>query len=299
MGNMTRAIAAIQVCMLAVVTSVARAEPPAEGTRARLHLAADEAFKDGRFADARDAFLAIWEATGEREPACNVGRLSFRIGDMPRAVEFLGVCISTAPEGTKGLEDVRAELAQARAKVAEVRVRATAGTDVLVDGASRGRAPLVVYLPPGPHAIEGRSRAGSTERTIATAPGEIQIIDLQPEPEKVAPRRASGWIIASGAAGSAVMVGLGAVLAVTADRAESTADQDITGRNGCFTLNHPSCRSADRSYDAMVTMRDVSRVGFIAGASVATATLAYLLVPRGAVQVSARIGTGLQVEAVW
>lgn len=298
MGKIPRFISAIQVCGLILTAALARAEPPPEGTRARLLLSADEAMRDGRFADARDAFLAVWEATSERDAACNVGRLSFRIGDMPRGVEFLELCVSTAPEGTEDTRDARAELAQARSKVTELRVRAPRRTEVLIDGTPRGRAPLVVYVPPGSHTIGGRGPGGSEAEVLVSAtPGKTQVVELKPTPPA---GRVNGWVVAGGTVGSAALVGLGVVLTLTANRTEGAGDANLPGGNGCITIAAAHCRDADRAYATMATMRGVALVGFIAGATLATSTLAYTFYPRRRGSMSARVGaSGVLVEGAW
>lgn len=203
--------------LIAVILTTARVgaeppkEPPDEGARAKLLLRANEAMRDGRFAEARDGFLDIWEATGEHEAACNVGRLSYRVGDMPRAVEFLTLCVSygTDPEHTVG---ARLELAHARRQVAEVRVRGPAGMDVTIDGRPRGRAPVVAYLAPGAHTIRGtRAPDLSAESTATIGAGESRVIELTPTRPPTVPR-ADDRILIAGAATSAVLFGTGAGL---------------------------------------------------------------------------------------
>jgi len=292
-----RFISAMLAGALALAASLAQAEPPPEGTRARLLLSADEAMRDGRFADARDAFLAVWDATGERDAACNVGRLSFRIGDMPRAVEFLNLCVSTAPEGTEDTKDARAELAQARRKITELRVQAPKGTEVLIDGTPRGRAPLVVYVPPGVHTVAGKGPGElEAETKIGATPGKVQVVELKPKPPA---GRLNGWLVTSGVVGSAALVSLGVVLLVSAERTEQMGHENITGRNGCITLASSQCQEAARAYEATTTMRGLGVAGFIAGATLATGTLAYVLYPRGPVSLSARVGTGILVQGAW
>ena len=235
-------------------------------------------------------------ATGERDPACNVGRLSFRIGDMPRAVEFLKLCISTAPEGTDDVQDARVELAEARRQVAELRVQAPQGAEITIDGTSRGRAPVVLYVEPGSHTVRGVGRGGAeAETTITASAGKAHVVELDLKRPSARP---NGWIIAGGTTASVVFLGVGAVLTVAADHQESAGAKNITGPNGCFTLARPGCDEAGRAYGAMATMRNWSTAGWIAGASAAAGTLAYTLFPRGRVSLST-VGTGIRVEGVW
>jgi hypothetical protein len=297
MGRIRRFIGALQLAALGSVASVGRAEPPAEGQRARLLATADEAMRDGRLAEARDAFLAIWQATGERDAVCNVGRLSFRIGDMPRAAEFLERCVATAPEETEETEDSRLELMQARRHVAELRIRGPAGTDITIDGKPRGRAPLVVYLAPGGYTVRGTGPGGAeAEAAVRAAAGDSKIIKLD---LKAPAARPNGWIIVGGAAVSASLLGLGAALAVASYVQERAGDKHIPKDDtGCFTLSRRGCQEAGRAYEAMSTLRNWGAAGLVAGACAAGGTVVYSFFPRSRVSVST-VGTGIRVEAAW
>jgi hypothetical protein len=307
-GRIRRFISVLQLAALAMMPSIGRAAPPgvaeppgeaappAEGERARLLAAADAAMRDGRFADARNALLAIWEATGEREAACNVGRLSFRIGDMPRAVELLQVCVSSAPEETEEAESIRLELTQARRQVVELRVRAPSGTDIVIDGRARGRAPLVAYLPPGEHTVRGIGPKGSEALArIHGSAGESRVVELD---LTVPGARPKGWIVAGGGVASAVLLSLGGALTVASYVEKQRIDKSLPEGNGCDKLHYYGCRNTALAYEAAFTMRGWGVAGLIAGAGAAGATLTYALWPRGRVSVSTA-GAGIRVEGAW
>jgi hypothetical protein len=267
-----------------------------ESERARLLAAADAAMRDGRFADARNAWLAIWEATGERRAACNVGRLSFRIGDMPRAVELLQVCVSSAPEETEETEDTRLELMQARRHVVELRVRAPAGAEIAIDGRVRGRAPLIAYVPPGEHTLRATGPNGfEAEARIHGLAGEARVVELAPTVPSAGPE---GWILGGGALASAVLLGLGGVLTGVSYLEEARIDETLPKANGCADLGRPGCRDARPAYEAASTLRGWGVAGLVAGACTAGGTLTYALWPRGRVSVSTT-GAGIRVEGVW
>lgn len=296
MGRIRRFIGALQLAALGSVASVGRAEPPAEGQRARLLATADEAMRDGRLAEARDAFLAIWQATGERDAVCNVGRLSFRIGDMPRAAEFLERCVATAPEETEETEDSRLELMQARRHVVELRVRAPAGAEIAIDGRVRGRAPLIAYVPPGEHTLRATGPNGfEAEARIHGLAGEARVVELAPTVPSAGPE---GWILGGGALASAVLLGLGGVLTGVSYLEEARIDETLPKANGCADLGRPGCRDARPAYEAASTLRGWGVAGLVAGACTAGGTLTYALWPRGRVSVSTT-GAGIRVEGVW
>lgn len=295
MGKASRFVVASQVLALCLTTtSFLRAEALSSGGRGRLLLAAEQAMKDGRFAEARDAFLDLWEATGERDAACNIGRLSFRIGDMVRAVEFLMRCAATAREGDKDAKDVQLELAQARRQVAELRVPAPAGADVTIDGTSRGKAPVVTYVAPGQHTVAISGAGGrKAEATVHAGAGESRVVALDPK----VPSRADGRIIVAGSAVSAVFLGLGAALLVAAHQQEQSAQEQVTSENRCF-VGGSRCEGLTEAYDSAGAMRLWSTVAFIAGGATAAGTLTYALFPRTD---DARrvVGAGLVVQGSW
>ena len=296
MGKLLRIAGALHLSAIGLVSAIGRAEPPDEDGRARLELAADQAMRDGRFADARDALLAVWEATAEREVACNVGRLSFRIGDPVRAVEFLELCVSAASRPDKHTEGASLELAQARRQVLTVRVRGPEGTEVTVDGRPRGRTPLVAYLAPGPHTVRGTRPGGlEAERAVEGPAGASRVVDL----ELAAPApRADVRILGAGAAASMALIGLGAGLALGAHVEEQSGAEGGGARNGCFRLEDERCQDVAASFEAANALRVWSAVALAAGASAAAGTLTYALLPRRRVTLSA-VGTGVVVRGTW
>jgi len=296
MGKASRFVIASHVAVLCLATtSFLRAEPLSDGGRGRLLLSAEQAMKDGRFAEAREAFLDLWEATGERDAACNVGRLSFRIGDMVRAVEFLRRCAATAREGDRDAKDVQIELAQARRQVTELRVPAPAGAEVTIDGTSRGKAPLVAYVAPGQHTV-GISGAGGrkAETTVHAGAGETRVVDLHLKE----PSGADGRIIVAGGAVSAVLLGVGTALLVAAHQEEQDAKEQVASENRCFVAGGPRCEGLTDAYGSAGAMRLWSTVAFIAGGATAAGTLTYALFPHTD---SARrvVGAGLVVQGAW
>ncbi|HSO00061.1 MAG TPA: hypothetical protein VLS89_17330 [Candidatus Nanopelagicales bacterium] len=287
----------LQASLLGFFGSSGHAQELPQGSRARLLLLAEQALQDARVAEARDAYLALWVATAEREHACMAGHLSFRMKDMPRAVELLNLCVVTAPKSTDATKDARAELAQARAEVAELRVRGPEGTEVILEGDRRGVVPKVIFVMPGSHVVEGRGADGEEAAVAVSAKaGETHVVELKLERPASRP---NGWIIAGGAVSAAGLLGLGAALHVTWNAREHEAEQKIAGANGCHRLDRPECRDAQRALTGLDTMRAVSTAALIAGAGLATTTLVYTFFPRERVAVSTRVGTGITIEATW
>ncbi|WP_437304884.1 hypothetical protein [Sorangium sp. So ce388] len=143
---------------LLTLAAGAFAERPSE-TSVRLMAQAHAAVDEGRLADARDLWMAVWKVERSQVAACNIGALSFRLGEAPAAVRWLSLCkeIMRKPRtpGERALYESRlADLARARQLVGELRVVAPAGAAVTVDGEPvelEGGEPVPVL--PGRHVV--------------------------------------------------------------------------------------------------------------------------------------------------
>ncbi|HSO00163.1 MAG TPA: hypothetical protein VLS89_17845, partial [Candidatus Nanopelagicales bacterium] len=204
----------------------------------------------------------------------------------------------TAPKGAD-VKDARAELAQARAQVTELRVRGPEGTEVFLAGDRRGVVPLVLHVAPGSHLVEGRGKDGEdTTIKVSAAPGETRLIDLDLDLDQP-PTGPRGWIIAGGVVSSGALLGLGAALRFVGSTQEQQASQRLAGTNGCIMLNRAECQEAQHAFTGLDATRTVSTAAMIAGASLAAVTFVYTFYPRERVAVSTKVGTGLTIEASW
>ncbi|XXX75278.1 hypothetical protein WMF30_47285 [Sorangium sp. So ce134] len=145
---------------------------------------ANAAVDEGRLADARDLWMAVWKVDRSQVAACNVGALSYRLGEAPAAVRWLSLCkeIMRAP-GTpreRELYESRlADLARARQLVGEVRVVAPAGAAVTIDGEPvelEGGAPVPVL--PGRHVVRASSNGRTAVAEVEVARGRTREVTL-------------------------------------------------------------------------------------------------------------------------
>lgn len=182
---------------------------------AELRKRGNEAVKDGRRAEAIEAWLEAYKLIPSRVLACAIGRTMMlgRANGLGGAL-WLTRCVNMAPIPEHSDKDAAKELAAqqeeivlrdlARARVGALRVITDKDADVHVDGRTVGKAPLddEVFLEPGLYrvAVSLGSRSRSIE--VRLSPGESRTVELSlPSP----PNRA---LLYSGIGGGIVNLGL-------------------------------------------------------------------------------------------
>ncbi|KYF72375.1 hypothetical protein [Sorangium cellulosum] len=312
--NLRHAVASALAAALLSTSAGALAEPPS-GARDRLVAQAHTAVDEGRLADARELWMAAWKLERSQVAACNIGALSFRIGDMPAAVRWLSLCkeIMRAPRtpDERALHESRlVDLARARQLAGELRVVAPAGATVTIDGAPaeiEGDRPIPVE--PGRRvvraALDGRTATaevdvprGETREVRLTFPPPPEPQRPEPEAQRAAPAGPaappparpgpSTALVVGGVGLSATLAALGGVMLVGAEKREEAilASARAAGPNGCFRLTWPVCQHAASARDDMRTFRAIGVAGVITGGAVLAATLGYTFYPRGQTEVS-------------
>jgi hypothetical protein len=307
------------------------AAPPDRGPRGDLIRSANQAVDDGRYADARDAWLRIWELDRSRVAACNIGELSVRIGDMPIAAEFLAICVRRAqedPEPERQREEGHVlSLARARQAVGTLTFRVRDGADITVDGRPLGRAPLdhEVFVAPGSHRVRAVQGGELGEVAVEVPAGAERRVDVPlaapptpaPQPRRAPPRQApqprqappprqapdrpQGWLVVAGFAISSALLVTGTGLLITSIVHESRGDDLIPKVNGCY-FSLPQCQGARAAYESVEPYRSAGAGALIASAALAAGTLTYTLFPRGHGKVGVRggvVGSGIGMEGVW
>ncbi|WP_437735850.1 PEGA domain-containing protein [Sorangium sp. So ce1335] len=270
-----------------------------------------KAAKAGKWADAHAAFLAAWSLKPHYQIASNLGVACLKVGKPRDAAEYLARYLREAP-ATKVNERQLAEasLQEARSKVAAVTVQvAPEGAEVIVDGATVGRAPLAdpVFLDPGQHEV-GAKLDGYTPQTrpiAATAGGTTTVVlDLSRKPEPAAVRPAPGPRVpptpaASGdggrtavlvgggiAAGAAVIAGVAFTLVANgkaSDAEEKYRAPELAGGgdSSCWKPVEPGleqpCDRLNELVHGEYLFRNVAMWSFIGGGAVALGTLGYYL----------------------
>ncbi|WP_437950876.1 hypothetical protein WME98_08800 [Sorangium sp. So ce296] len=303
---------------LVLVPLAAGADAPPSGPKARLQRSADRAVAEGQLAEARDLWLQLWQLEPSEKAACNVGQLSFRIGDMPRAAEFLTACLERTPApadaGARERHQSRAlDLARAKQAVGALTFAVPRGAELSVDGRPVGRAPLgrAVFVAPGAHRVRAALGEAAQETTVEVRAGDARQVVLDPaaptdtgaaaarpparvEPGAAAPRppapRAPAraepgagpapGLVLLGTVASAGCVTLGAVLLARSGEHERRFDDLLERNHGGYRIAGLELQRAQRAYSAMELAEERAAVALTAGALLATATLIYAFYPR-------------------
>jgi hypothetical protein len=263
----------------------------------------------GKWDKARDLFVEAFRLKRHFQIAFSLGQAELKVGQHLSAAEHLAFFLKEAQSVPE--EDRRKAgemLDEARRHVGTLHIQVDrAGAEILVDGASMGRAPLdgEVFVAPGQRVIEARLdgfRAAREERTVAAgAPVRLSLklgtVDVERSPPPAAPtapvERRSGapeggpnmGILIGGAAASVVGIGLGAGFAIGSN-AKAACRDDTTA--DLITVRQP-CENARADF------ANVSLASFVAGGVLALGTAGYYLLTRrssrkAAVPVAAFVG---------
>lgn len=231
MGTGTPALAAAD-------DSSQNAEAERQRRYTELRKRGNKSVKEGRAAEAIEAWLEAYKLNPSHDLACAIGRTEL-LG-RASAVEgarWLTRCASLAPIPDPNAKDAALELAAqqeeiklrdlARARVSVLRVLTDNGAEVRVDGRPVGKAPLEeeVFVKPGVYwvVVSLGSRSRSVE--VRLSPGETRTVDLALPPEPRPPAPLGRVLLISGIGAGAVGLGVGIGFGVAAIHHHGQAKQ--------------------------------------------------------------------------
>ncbi|WP_437965357.1 PEGA domain-containing protein [Sorangium sp. So ce260] len=292
------------------------------GPESRLQRSADRAVAEGHLAEARDIWLQLWQVDPSERAACNVGQLSLRIGDMPRAAEFLTACLERTPApaeaGARERDQSRAlDLARAKQAVGALTFAVPPGAELSIDDRPVGRTPLgrEVFVAPGSHRVRVVLGSAATETTVEARAGEARqvVVDValaaragattataMPRPQPTAPTAGpAAGLVVLGSVASAGCVTLGAVLLARSGEHERRFNDLLEHNHGGYRIAGLELQHAQRAYVAMERAEERAAVALTAGAILAAGTLVYAFFPRSQGPRLTAAGTRLHLEATW
>ncbi|WP_437597845.1 hypothetical protein [Sorangium sp. So ce590] len=161
-----------------------------------------------------------------------------------------------------------------------------------------------VFLAPGQHEVTATGKQGQVARELVkVAAGESQHVSLTFRTPKAAPARTRNpWIIGTGAAASAALLGAGVGLHLAGDAAERETIAKVARLNdGSMLHSSPEYRQVYDEADAADTRASLfpglGSAAIVAGAALGAATIVYVVWPRKA-EIRPR-GAGAEVQLVW
>ncbi|WP_437600381.1 hypothetical protein WMF28_02280 [Sorangium sp. So ce590] len=304
---------------LLIFSSNVHAEPGNDAVT-RLRAQANAAQAEGRFAESRELWEAIWKLERSQVAACNIGALAYRIGDAPAAVRWLSLCKEimrppSTPEERDLYESRIFDLARARQLVGELRIVLPAGATCTIDGEQVSvERDKTIPVNPGRHAVVATLNGAAVRVDVDVRRGELRDVRLDVTAPALRPTPTRGPALASsppasglrtglilgGAAASTLFLALGGGLMVVAHDAEMSRNETArsVGGNNCLRLIAPECKRAARYENTMFTARELGAASFIAGGVLAAGTLGFALFthPRAEITASA---SGMTLSGVW
>jgi|GEM_PF-1903918 len=268
-----------------------------------------QAAKQGRWPEAYAAFLEAWQVKQHPQIAANLGRAALMTGKPREAAErltyFLREARDVSAEDRAKVEEL---LANARKQIGVLTLSVSReGAELLVDGASVGKAPVSgeIFVDPGRRVVEARVPGQPTARVeVEVAAGSTQhvglwLVEAEAPRGPVAPTApvvkeegsggARAYLVGAGIAATVAGVGAGVALGVAA--------------NSSATMRDDRPEEWERWEGERWVLSNASFWSFVAAGAIGAGTLGYvLLAPRSkgdaAVRVEAR-GTGVSVRGAW
>ncbi|HEX5101926.1 MAG TPA: hypothetical protein VFV94_20600 [Polyangiaceae bacterium] len=166
------------------LSSLARADEDATTTAA-----ARERFKEGvtyfdqkQYEKARAAFVQAYALKKHPSVLLNLAHSELRSNHERDAAQHFAQYLREATDAAPDQRDAaQAGLASAKAAVCEVTVTTDAESEVLVDGASQGTAPLVgsLFLEPGAHTLQAKKGDRVVTQNVTAKAGETRELKLK------------------------------------------------------------------------------------------------------------------------
>jgi hypothetical protein len=278
-----------------------------------LYIEGQKAGTKKKWGEAYANFLAAWSLKRHWQVAGNLGWVEVELGKYRDAAEHLALYLREAPKDkVKERQSAEVLLAEARKRVGALQLNVEpAGAEVLVDGASVGKAPLAgeVFVEPGKRAIEARLDGYTTMKTtMEMAAGASREVPLRLVKSEASAEKAGGnsvfkdsksnegtrteseergpskTVIIAGIATSVVAIGAGVGFAVASNGYASDADKQraATEQRGvpypCSTPAYAKeCGDHTDTVEAQRTYANLSVFSVVLGGVLGATTAIYAL----------------------
>ncbi|UQA63003.1 hypothetical protein [Polyangium aurulentum] len=174
-------LAAAACASSASIASPARAaDPEAREVATRAFEEGERAFEAGDFVRAGDAFEAAHRAVPHSAPLWNAARSWQKAGEIARAATLYARYLREAPPDAPDRDAASVALAELAPRLGRIEVYAPDVEEIRID--DRPLEGPVVYVNPGTHVLEGRSRGRLLRRTEVLEAGATRSAALVEEP---------------------------------------------------------------------------------------------------------------------
>jgi hypothetical protein len=166
--------------------STARADAPTASAEDRRQAAkdfaeGDRAFKEGDFRQAAESYERAYHRVPHHSALWNAARAWHRAGELSRAANFYARYLREAPPNARDRNSAQRAVNDLSSRLARLEIHATDVGSIKLDGEPVDTTS--VYVTPGAHVVEGRTRDDRPVREAQTVePGDVISIALSPPP---------------------------------------------------------------------------------------------------------------------
>ncbi len=315
-------ILGLAVASITAAATYSREAPCGDVKEAEEHFLKGKALlKAGDVPGAYKEYKASWDLKRTYDIAANLGNIELELSKPRDAAEHLAFAADNVAVSVSAdrVEKIRSLLAKAKALVGAVKVKVNVdGAEVLVDGKSVGRAPLVgeLYMDPGKHVLEAKLSPytpgsesldvtmGSTKAVELklVLPGSLTSATASSSAAPPVPPKKSLLPVVIGGGAAVVGLGLGVVGAAVSgakggdiDRLKGELHTLDTGGGYSVCARKPapaSCAELADAYKAQGSFRSLAIVGFVTAGVATLATVTYVVLPGPKPVQNVQVGLG-------
>jgi hypothetical protein len=245
-------------------------------------------YTDGRYQEAKDAFLSVWKVSPTYDVAANLGLVELKLGNTRAAATYLAFAMKNWPTAiTKSRESAERAFAEAEAQVGTLVIRVSVrGAAISIDGKPVGEALAwpEVFVSPGKHRIDATLDGYEpASANVEVGKGKSREVPLALRPVESSGKSVAA--IAIGGAVSAAVIGTGLVMYFMGEAkldkaAESSADVlEGTCVNGGSAANAQRCTALINELKAGDRLINLSAIPFAVGGVGGLMILGYALWP--------------------
>jgi PEGA domain len=310
-----RALLAIGLSSSAAAAQAASASPEQAQAAERLFQSGTRAFEATEYKRAIEHLAESYRLFPSYRTACGLGQVELHLSRYRDAAEHLDFCLKNFPasDASSTQQRILDGLAEARRRVFALGVRTqVSGAEVRIDGKLVGVTPRThdFFVEPGNHQVEVSKpgyqphlgqfffpSGGQRDWVVTLVPQPVQPVNEQPG-------GGSGYVLATGAALTGVLIAGGVLFRVSADNAARDArelqrDIEASGDSCRSGTDDRRCFNLRRAQERQDQMMQVSSISLLSAAgSAVLSTLLYGVLLGNAVAEPVTVAANVHPEHV-